>query len=288
MSETTGSFLFRGWPYLALVLAAAGFTVRLLLTGDRLPALRRAMPRARAVFVGGLPWLAVWLLLAAAHAAGLLFPRAVLATTRTAWHVVALEAFGFALALAALAACVRGVWLHMRRPVRGGWALAADFADSIFLSFLFIAVVSGLLAAGLNRWGSQWAAVTMAPYAASLLHGRPAPAFVEHLPLLVRLHVFASFAAIACLPASRLAVLPLVVAHRALAVAGRALTAGARPVGAWVRGRPAAWLWPEHDVRWVVKARAEDVTRKPVGAGPGWLQSIGRGTGAKPSRNKAV
>ena len=144
------------------------------------------------MFVGGRPWIAAWLLLAAGHVAGLLFPRAVLAWTRTPWHVIALEAAGFAIGLAALAACVRGAWLHMRRPSRGGWSLAADFADSVFMSFLFIAVASGLLAASVHRWGSQWAAVTMAPYAASLLHGRPVPAFVEHLPFVVRLHLFAS------------------------------------------------------------------------------------------------
>ena len=221
MNETTGSFLFRGWPYLALVLAAAGFVIRLLLTGDRVPALRRATPRARAVFVGGRPWIAAWLLLAAGHVAGLLFPRAVLAWTRTPWHVVALEAAGFAIGLGGaggLRPRRRGCTCAGRRA--SGWSLAADFADSVFLSFLFIAVASGLLAATVHRWGSQWAAVTMAPYAASLLHGRPVPAFVEHLPFVVRLHLFASFAAIACLPATRLAVLPLALAHRALAVAG--------------------------------------------------------------------
>ena len=291
MNETTGSFLFRGWPYLALVLAAAGFAIRLLLTGDRVPALRRAMPRARAVFIGGRPWIAAWLLLAAGHVAGLLFPRAILAWTRTPWHVVALEAVGFAIALAALAACVRGAWLHMRRPARSGWSLAADFADSVFLSFVFIAVASGLLAATVHRWGSQWAAVTMAPYAASLLHGRPVPAFVEHLPFVVRLHLFASFAAIACLPATRLAVLPLALAHRALAAAGRALTSAARPVRAWIQRRPAAWLWPDHEVRWVAAPRADGAARPPAGkAAPRWpvVGGHGPGTAAKPTRSKAV
>src|SRR4029079_16775536 len=57
---STSGFLFRVWPYLALVLAVAGFAARLLLTGDRLPALRRALPRVRQMFVGGRAWVAAW------------------------------------------------------------------------------------------------------------------------------------------------------------------------------------------------------------------------------------
>jgi nitrate reductase gamma subunit len=291
MNETTGGFLFRGWPYLAVTLAVAGFIVRLLLTGDRLPALKRAVPRALQLFIGGRAWIAAWLLLAAGHVAGLLFPRAVLAVGRTPWRLYLLEAAGLAIGLAVLAACVRSASLHLRRPARAGWSLVLDLADSVFLSFLFIAAASGLLAASIHRWGSEWAAVTMAPYTVSLLHGRPAAAFVEHLPLLVRLHLFASFAAIACLPATRLAVPPLVIAHRALEAFGRALAAGARPLRTLARRRT-AWLWPEHEVRWIARPRAaEDAARKPVGraAGP-WLQSFGRdgGSGAKQPGGKAV
>ena len=281
---STSGFLFRVWPYLALVLAVAGFAARLLLTGDRLPALRRALPRVRQMFVGGRAWVAAWLLLAAAHAAGLLFPATLLAWTRTAWHVVLLEAVGLALGLTALAACVRSAWLHLRRPAGGGWALVGDFADSVFLSFVFIAVASGVLAASADRWGSQWAAVTVAPYAASLVHGRPVPAFVEHLPLLVRLHLFSSFAAIACLPATRLALLPLTLAHGALAASGRAAAAGARPVRAWVQRALAARLWPDAEVRWPVKV-VPDV-RKPAGKAPAWWQQARRES--RDSGGKAV
>jgi nitrate reductase gamma subunit len=290
MNETTTSVVFRVWPYVALTLAVAGFVARLLLTGDRLPAVKRALPRARHVFLGGRAWIAAWLLLGAAHAAGLLFPQALLAWTRTAWHVYVLEAAGFVVGLAALAACVRSASLHLRRPGRAGWSLVFDFADSVFLSFLFIAAASGLLAATLHRWGAEWAAVTVAPYAASLVHGRPAPTFVEHLPFLVRLHLFASFATIACLPATRLALLPLALAHRGLAAVGRALGAAATPVGAWVRRGPAAWLWPDQEVRWVAKARAEGAVRKPAGAAPALWRPLGRDDGAagKQPRGKAV
>jgi nitrate reductase gamma subunit len=275
MNEPAGSFVFRVWPYLALVLAGAGFAVRMLVTSDRLPVVRRVLPHAKRVFLGGWPWRAAWVLLVAVHVAVLLFPRTVLAWNRAPGRLLALEAIGFCVGLAVLAALIRSVWLHLRRPSRGGWSLVSDLADSVFLSLLFIGVSTGLLAAGVHRWGSAWGAVTMAPYAASLVHGRPVAALVEHMPLLIRLHLFAAFAAIAVFPATRLATFPLIAGHRALAFAGRMVAAAARPARAWVHRGPAAWLWPEPEVRWLTKPRP-DGGRRPPDKTPAWWQRLGR------------
>ena len=216
----------------------------------------------------------------AAHLAGLLFPRAILAWTRTPGRLFALEALGFAVGLAALAACIRAAWQHMRVQPRGGWWLVSDFADSVFLSLLFIGVGSGLLAAGIHRWGSAWGSVDDGALRGVAGAGHPVPAFVEHLPFLVRLHLFAAFAAFAAFPASRLAVFPLVWAHRAIALAGRALTAAARPGAAWLRSKTAAWLWPEREVRWLAKAPTDGGARKPADKTSGWWQ--------RPQRNGAA
>jgi nitrate reductase gamma subunit len=267
MNQHAGDFLFRVWPYLALALAAGGFAVRLLVTADRLPAVKRAAPRAARVFLGGWGWRAGWALLAAAHVAGLMLPRAVLAMTRTPARLLAVEAIGFAIGLAVLAACLRSAWVHVRRPVRGGWSLLSDVADSAFVGLLLAAAASGVLAAAVHRWGSAWGAVAVAPYAASLVRGQPASELVAHLPLLVRVHLFAAFAALAVLPATRLAVLPLGLAHRALAAGRRALVAAARPASAWLGRGAAAWLWPEREVRWLVKPPVE-VARKGAAARP--------------------
>ena len=160
----------------------------------------------------------------------------------------------------------------------------------MFLSFLFIGVASGLLAAGVLRWGSAWASVTVAPWAASLVHGRPQPAFVEHLPLLVRLHLFAAFAAIAVFPTTRLATFPLVWVHRALGVTQQALAAAARPAAAWIRRGAASALWPDTEVRWLAKPSI-DIVRKQPGKSPGWWQRLGRNGGGpaiNPPGGKAV
>jgi nitrate reductase gamma subunit len=267
MNETAGSFMFRAWPYVALIVAAAGFAVRLLVTSDSLPAVKRVLPRAQRVYLGGWGWRACWTLLAAAHIVGLAFPRVILGLTRTPARLFAVEAIGFALGAVVAAACVRSVWLHLRRPARSGWSLVSDLADSAFMALLFVGVASGLVAAVIHRWGSAWGAVTLAPYTASLLHGQPAPALVDHLPLLVRLHLFTAFAALAVFPATRLAAFPLAFGHRALAATSRALAAAARPGVAWLRSGPAVWLWPDREIRWIAKPRAgAEAARKPAAA----------------------
>jgi len=263
MNHTAGSFVFGVWPYLTAIVAAAGLVIRLLVTADRLPAVKRVLPRAQRIYLGGWLWRACWALLAGAHVAALLFPRAVLALTRTPARLMAVEAIGLAIGLAVLAACVRTVWLHVGRPGRRGWSLFFDLTDATFISMLIVGAASGVLAAVLHRWGSAWASVAVAPYAASLMHGQPAPAFVEHLPLLVRLHLFTAFAALAVFPATRLAAFPILGAHQALAAAERALVAAARPAAAAFRRGPAARLWPDHEIRWVAKAQA-NVARKPI------------------------
>jgi hypothetical protein len=139
------------------------------------------------------------------------------------------------------------------------------------------------------RWGSAWASVTVAPWAASVVHGRPEPAFVQHLPLLVRLHLFAAFAAVAVFPTTRLATFPLVWIHRALDVGQEALVAAARPVAAWVRRGPAAKLWPDAEVRWLAKPSI-DIVRKLPDKTPPWWQRLGRdgGGAVKQPGGKAV
>jgi nitrate reductase gamma subunit len=291
MNHSAGSFVFGVWPYLAAIVAAAGLAIRLLATADRLPAVKRVLPRAQRIYLGGWLWRACWALLAGAHLVGLLFPRAILSLTRTAAGLMAIEAIGFAIGLAVFAACVRTVWLHVGRPGRRGWSLFFDLTDATFMSMLIVGAASGLVAAGLHRWGSAWGSVAVAPYAASLVHGRPAPAFVEHLPLMVRLHLFTAFAALAVFPTTRLAAFPILFVHRALGVAGRAVTAAARPAAAAFRRGPAVWLWPDHEIRWVAKPRT-DVARKPLTERPSvlWPRPAHEGgvVGTVKHGNKAV
>jgi hypothetical protein len=77
-------------------------------------------------------------------------------------------------------------------------------------------MLSGSLTAVLLRWGSSWGAVTLAPYAHSLLEGRPALGLAVGMPFLVRLHVFSAFLTLALLPATPAALVLIVALSRAI------------------------------------------------------------------------
>ena len=94
----------------------------------------------------------------------------------------------------------------------------------VFLSLIFIGIISGLLMAGLYRWGSSWGAITLTPYVTSLLRLKPATQFAEQMPFLIRIHLFSTFAALAVLPLTRLAAIPVVALHFCLGLVGRPAT----------------------------------------------------------------
>jgi hypothetical protein len=172
---------------------AAGFTSPA--ADRRSPARRAARAAARARVFWAAGWRASWALLVAAHAAGLLFPRAILRWTRAPWRCWRVEAAGSRSA----SRCWRPAcapWQHVRRP-RGGWSLVADLRRRVFLSLLFIGVASGCWPRRCIAGDRSGRAVTVAPTRRRCCTAGPTPAFVEHLPLLVRLHLFTAFAAIA-------------------------------------------------------------------------------------------
>jgi nitrate reductase gamma subunit len=256
---TSNDFLFRIWPYTALALCGAGLVVRAVLVDDRLPATRRAVADALASFVGGRLSRACLVALLGAHLVALVFPRAILAVNASPTRLVLLEATGVALGLGLLAAWGRALWRHVGRR-RG--SILLDLGDSIFLALLFVILSAGLLTALRYRWASSWGVATLTPWAVSLAQGRPDVGLVEHLPLFVRLHLFAALAAAAIFPFTRLGPLPIVIVHRALALAARPVEALARAVADWVRGRGlAARLWPEPEIRWIGQPASGDPTR---------------------------
>src|SRR5258708_26606940 len=139
-----------------------------------------------------------------------------------------------------------GSWLvlmlrHLGESKRSAFI---ELAEMVFLSLVFVGLVSGLLMAVFYRWASSWGAITLAPYIASLPGGKPATQFVSNMPILVRIHVFSAFTAVAVLPLTRLAAVPVRALHLCILITSRPLTAVGQALAGWVRRRnPAAWLW---------------------------------------------
>lgn len=270
MNVSDGSFLQRGWPYVALGVLACGLAVRARLMRDHVPAVRRAVAEARSPYPRGWLWHAGWSTLAAAHVIALVFPRAVLAWNRVGWRLYVLEAITAAAGAVVVVLWLRALWRHVTGRGAGNGAgqqqrpqqmlspssLLLDLGDSVFLSLVALALVSGVLLAALYRWGSSWGAVTLTPYVASIARGRPAALLIEHLPPVARLHVAVTFAALAAFPLTRLAAVPVVALLRGAAACGRPVAVARRVAVSWMRRGPALWLWPEQQVHWVVRQPA--------------------------------
>jgi nitrate reductase gamma subunit len=259
MNSTTSDLLFRAWPQIAIALFAGGLCVRAWLVAGRRPASRRAIAEAVGAFVGGRAARASVAALLAAHLAALLFPRAILAIGADPLRLRLLEALGVVVGAAVLAVWGRAVWRHLRR--RRGSALL-DLADAALLGLLAVAISTGLIMALAYRWGSSWGVATLTPWARSLAAGHPATAFVEGLPLAVRLHVVASLAALAVFPFSRLGPLPILAGLRALDLASRPLAGLVGALAAAAERRNLAGrLWPEPEIRWIGPLRDPEAAR---------------------------
>jgi nitrate reductase gamma subunit len=245
--------LFRALPYAAALVLLAGSSMRAVLALGRMRDVRRASAEALASMLGGWRARACVAGLGVVHLVALAWPRAIVRFGAAPWRLVVLEVVGLALALATFAIAARAT---ARLCARGHSSVLFDLADSAFLALVLVALASGVLTAVLHRWVSSWAAATIAPWARSLLSGRPDTTLVAHLPLLARIHLVASLAAIALFPLSRLGALPIVLAAAAaarvraglripLAAAGRALER--------LRERLAigARLWPDREIRWL-------------------------------------
>jgi nitrate reductase gamma subunit len=185
--------LFTYGPYAALVVFGIGCAQLLLLAaagnGPTPP------PRERA---GGLPrpWRVAWCLLAGLHAVVLALPAKALAWNARPPRLYALEAAAFAIGSFTLAAAAVSTRRHLARRAPS----VRELADSVFVSLLAVGVASGLALAVLYRWASSWGAAVLAPYLRSLSSGPVRAEYLEPMPFLVKVHVFAAFGLLAAAP----------------------------------------------------------------------------------------
>jgi nitrate reductase gamma subunit len=242
------SFLFQVWPYAALALFATGIFIRGGFARRQANEQPSDLAEAWDLFGGRLLPFSL-LMLFVGHLAGLLFPHKILLWNSASSRLYALEGLAFAIGLAALAGWAGLMW---RQLGRSGGSILGQVVDAIFISLLFVTLMSGLLTAIRYRWGSSWGVLILTPYGLSLLRGKPAVALAAEMPFLVQVHVFSGFVALATLPFTRVAPILIVAISGGLGVIARpisAMTGWARRMLETVlrRYRPELWIWPEED-----------------------------------------
>jgi nitrate reductase gamma subunit len=239
------NLLFFAWPYVATSLFLTGIVVRYLLERKNATAVKEEVSEAWAVFRGSRVWRVSVIVLLVGHAGALLFPQTLLAWNRIPERLYLLEAFALTAALLAAAGGAMLLWRYLGRSSRSA---ITELSDTIFISLLLLAILSGLLMAMLYRWASSWGALILAPYIASLLRGKPAAELAVQMPFVVRLHVFSTFAAIAVLPLTRLAAFFIFAINAGMGLLARLISAAGHPAEEWLRRHNLApWLWPEED-----------------------------------------
>ncbi len=237
--------LYSSFPYAALGILIVGLLVRYFMALRKPETISAKAREALELLAGGRLWQGSLALLFAFHLFGLLFPRFILNWNAGRAGLYSLEAFAFLLGLAAL---IGGLIAAGRNLGRTSPSFIVEISDTVFLALLLTGILSGLLMAVTHRWGSTWGAMILTPYFTSLLERRPEPSPVTGMPFLVRLHVFSSFAALAILPATRLASVPVPAICRVTTLMGRPLAAAARMADGWIRRHnPAGRIWPEED-----------------------------------------
>jgi nitrate reductase gamma subunit len=187
---TAHQYLFAAGPYVAAALCVVQGLVQMR---RRTP--RNVEPAAGATLIGR--WaLAVVL---AGHVLAFAFPSAVLAWNRQAGRLYALEVSGLMAAALALA----GLGAALAQRVQA--ARTRTRLDTVGETLAFLALTTGAATALSYRWASSWAAVTLAPYLASVLRLEPDVTLVAGMPALIRLHVLSGLAIVAVLPHTPLA-----------------------------------------------------------------------------------
>jgi nitrate reductase gamma subunit len=160
--------------------------------------------------------------LAALHLLLLFAPDAVLRWNRHPSRLLLLEAIGFAAGVIWSMAAISRWRRHL-------FDRAGDedrsLVETVLLTLILIAVVSGVALAAAYRWASSWSVVTLTPYVVSLARLAPREELIAATPFVVRLHVFCSFALVALLAVAWLGVLAQAaldhVFDRVAAVLGR-------------------------------------------------------------------
>jgi nitrate reductase gamma subunit len=190
--------LFAVAPAVAILSCVVLWLIRIA-SGDSI--IRRAAAAANSTQTGRrarAPMVLAWLLLAAGHVAIVVWPQAVLSWNRVTARRIAFEATLFV--------CGAAILVDLLRSVRRRLGHSTDPqppGDAAFGAALLVAVVSGLGLAVLYRWASMWAAVTLAPFARSLVRLEPDIQLIAPMPYLVKLHLFCGVVLLALWPLRR-------------------------------------------------------------------------------------
>jgi len=135
------------------------------------------------------------------HLVGFLFPRAVLAWNGQPVRLMILEVTAFVFGLSAFLGVIL---LVIRRLTDRRVQIVTSKMDAVVYLILLVQIISGLLVAYHNRWGSSWFAAFLTPYIRSIFVFNPQIDAVSSVnSLSLNIHIISAFAMIGIIPFTR-------------------------------------------------------------------------------------
>ena len=188
------------FPYIALVIFLIGSIYRYMNRGFQVSSLSSEFLERKKLFWGSQPFHYGLMWLFFGHLIAFLFPASVLAWNGEPVRLLILEMSAFAFGLATLF----GLVLLIRRRLGSRKVMmVTNRMDMLVYVVLLVQILSGLIVAVANNWGSSWFASSITPFMRSIFAFNPDVAAVSALPWTVKMHIFSAFFIIAIIPFTR-------------------------------------------------------------------------------------
>lgn len=194
-------FLFVGLPYIALSLCVIGTIVRMKWFGFTVTSHSSQFLETNWLFWGSRFFHYGIITVIAGHLLSLFFPDFVVTLTGSPKGLTIVQTIAFSFGLTAL---IGIVILILRRLIHDKLQSVTSTVDTIVYSLLALQVITGLLVAFYNRWGTVWYTTSMVPYLRSLLTFMPDTSVISTMPFLLKTHVVLAYLFVALIPFSRL------------------------------------------------------------------------------------
>lgn len=204
------TFLFTGFPYIAIVVFLVGTIWRYRATSFKFSALSSGFLEKRQLFWGSLPFHWGLMMLFFGHLIAFLIPGSVLAWNSDPVRLLVLEVAAFAFGLSVLWGLIN---LLIRRFSSSKIRSVTQPMDIIIEVVLLAQTVLGLWTAYAFRWGSSWFAASLTPYLKSIFLLQPDASAIIAMPWTIKYHVVGAFLIIALIPFTRLVHVLVVPLH---------------------------------------------------------------------------
>lgn len=194
--------LFVVFPYTCLTVFLIGSIYRYKYKPFSVSSLSSEFLEGKKLFLGSQLFHWGLFILFFGHLIAFLFPASILLWNEKPVRLLILETSAFVFGLSAFTGLM--LLIYRRLTVRRV-QIVTNKMDFVVFIILLVQIISGLLVAYTNRWGSSWFAAFVTPYLRSIFVFNPQiDAIVSVNSLSLKIHVVSAFAIIGIIPFTRL------------------------------------------------------------------------------------